>query len=94
MIGIIFPVLQIEQLEYLIHISRVKTYTCKIRFTKLLSKFYNRGWIYKYVINGYNNANTDIVLNFLEDCERDYMIGERRLLKLKEEMSGDGYENT
>lgn len=84
--------LQTEQFEYLIQISRVKSYTCKIRFAKLLSKSYNRRWIYKHIINGYNDANTDLVLNFLENCERDYMIRELRLLKLKEEMSCDGYE--
>lgn len=82
-----------EQLEYLIQISRAKAYTCRIRFAKLLSKFYNRGWIYRHIINGYSNANTDLILNFLENCERYYIIREQRLLQLKEEITKEINEN-
>ena len=81
------------QLEYMTQMSRAKACTLRVKFVRLFSKFHDRGWIYRNIINGYDNWKTDLILNFLENCERDYIVRERRFLQLKEDIVKEINEN-
>lgn len=72
----------VEHVDILIQMTRAKASLCRVFFTKLILKFYN----------GHTHLResacekSDMILNFVVQCEKTYHMRECRLRQLKKEI--------